>query len=62
MNIVERSSGFWIVDASGVVEGPFDSAEEAAAVIHRMEQQPGDDSDDGAMDEDEPYATRGDNE
>tara|TARA_Y100000593_G_scaffold42881_1_gene82079 strand:+ start:947 stop:1099 length:153 start_codon:yes stop_codon:yes gene_type:complete len=27
--IVERSSGFWIVDDWGVVNGPYDTVEEA---------------------------------
>ena len=27
--IVERSSGFWIVDDFGVVNGPYDTVEEA---------------------------------
>jgi hypothetical protein len=27
IEIVERSSGFWVVDRSGVVEGPFDTLE-----------------------------------
>ena len=30
MEIIERSSGFWIVDDSGIVEGPFETVEEAA--------------------------------
>ena len=33
MEIVERSSGFWIVDASGVVDGPFLSIIEAVEAM-----------------------------
>ncbi len=29
MEIVERSSGYWIVDEYGVVEGPFDEVWQA---------------------------------
>lgn len=29
MEIIERSSGFWIVDESGVVDGPFDDEQQA---------------------------------
>jgi hypothetical protein len=32
-SIVERSSGWWIVDDYGVVEGPFDDKESAEAYI-----------------------------
>ena len=28
--IVERSSGFWIVDDFGVLNGPYDTVEEAS--------------------------------
>lgn len=29
LEIVERSSGFWVVDENGAIEGPIDSSEEA---------------------------------
>jgi hypothetical protein len=35
MNIVERSSGYWIVDNDGVIEGPFDTIEEAQNYIDK---------------------------
>ena len=31
--IVERSSGYWIVDGWGVVNGPYDTVEEAQADV-----------------------------
>lgn len=37
MTIVERSSGFWVVDVYGVVEGPFMEYEEALAWIRDFE-------------------------
>lgn len=33
MNIVERSSGYWVVDNDGVIEGPFDTIKEAQNYI-----------------------------
>jgi hypothetical protein len=33
LEIVERSSGFWVVDNSGVVDGPFDTVTEAQAWV-----------------------------
>jgi len=29
MNIIERSSGYWLVDDSGAVDGPFNTPKEA---------------------------------
>lgn len=40
LTIVERSSGFWVVDNSGVVEGPFSDALAAQAFINVWESQP----------------------
>jgi hypothetical protein len=37
MTIVERSSGFWIVDFDGVIEGPFLDYEEAEACVRQLE-------------------------
>jgi hypothetical protein len=37
MTIVERSSGFWIVDIFGVVEGPFLDYDEAANWVRHFE-------------------------
>ena len=34
--IVERSSGYWITDNFGVVNGPYDSIKEAADDIPRQ--------------------------
>ena len=31
--IVERSSGYWIVDGKGFAEGPYDTVEEAAKEV-----------------------------
>ena len=31
--IVERSSGYWIVDDLGVINGPYDTVEEASADV-----------------------------
>jgi hypothetical protein len=33
LRVVERSSGYWVVDDTGVVEGPFDSLREAINYI-----------------------------
>ena len=33
LTIVERSSGFWVVDNSGPVEGPFETFEVAQSWI-----------------------------
>lgn len=35
MNIVERSSGYWVVDNDGVIEGPFNTIEEAQNYIDK---------------------------
>ena len=37
MTIVERSSGFWILDIDGVIEGPFLNYNEAANWIRHFE-------------------------
>lgn len=37
MTIVERSSGFWIVDIDGVIEGPFFDYAEAEAWVRNFE-------------------------
>lgn len=39
MTIVERSSGFWVVDIDGVIEGPFMEYEEALAWIRNFEAE-----------------------
>lgn len=31
--IIERSSGFWVIDGETIVEGPFDTPEEAQKEI-----------------------------
>ena len=36
--IVERSSGYWIVDGQGYVEGPYDSVEEAEKDVPRLDR------------------------
>lgn len=36
--IVERSSGYWIVDSWGVVNGPYDTVDEALADVPRSKQ------------------------
>lgn len=33
LEIVERSSGYWVVDGMGVVDGPFDDLAEAQDMI-----------------------------
>lgn len=33
MEIVERSSGFWLVNSTGVVDGPFDTEQEAKELL-----------------------------
>ena len=35
MNIVERSSGYWVVNNDGVIEGPFNTIEEAQNYIDK---------------------------
>ena len=37
--IIERSSGYWIVDDWGVVNGPYDSVEEAAPDVPKGQLQ-----------------------
>ena len=37
--IVERSSGYWLVDKSGVVDGPFIDLEDA---VEALEKENGD--------------------
>ncbi len=39
MNIVERSSGYWVVDDSGVIDGPFDSIKQAQKYIDSHQEQ-----------------------
>jgi hypothetical protein len=36
MNIVERSSGYWVVDNDGVIDGPFYTIKEAQQYIDRQ--------------------------
>ena len=36
MEIIERSSGYWIVDEHGVVEGPFIELEEAQSFYNSL--------------------------
>ena len=36
--IVERSSGYWIVDDFGVLNGPYDTVEEAEADVPKSGQ------------------------
>ena len=38
LEIVERSSGFWLVDKSGVVDGPFLTMEDAARALENEAQ------------------------
>ena len=35
MNIVERSSGYWVVDNDGVIDGPFYTIKEAQQYIDK---------------------------
>ena len=35
--IVERSSGYWIVDGQGYTEGPYDSVEEAEKDVPKVD-------------------------
>ena len=35
MNIVERSSGYWVVDNDGVIDGPFQTIKEAQQYIDK---------------------------
>ena len=35
MNIVERSSGYWVVDNYGVIDGPFYTIKEAQQYIDK---------------------------
>jgi hypothetical protein len=35
MNIVERSSGYWVVDNDGVIDGPFNTIKEAQKYIDK---------------------------
>lgn len=37
MEIVERSSGYWLVDGSGAVDGPFATVEAAGRVRKELE-------------------------
>lgn len=37
--IIERSSGYWIVDDWGVVNGPYDSVKEAAVDVPKGQLQ-----------------------
>ncbi len=37
MEIVERSSGYWIVDKSGVLDGPFIDFEDAVKALEALE-------------------------
>lgn len=37
MTIIERSSGYWLVDDSGPVEGPFNAPKEAGARQKELE-------------------------
>ena len=37
MEIVERSSGYWIVDDTGVVDGPFIELKEAMETLAQLE-------------------------
>jgi hypothetical protein len=39
LEIVERSSGYWIVNGMGVVDGPFDNLEEAQDMILEIESE-----------------------
>lgn len=34
--IVERSSGYWVVDNDGVIDGPFDSIREAMDSLNNI--------------------------
>lgn len=36
MNIVERSSGYWVVDNDGVIDGPFYTTKEAQQYIEKQ--------------------------
>jgi hypothetical protein len=36
MNIVERSSGYWVVDNDGVIDGPFYTIKEAQQYIDKQ--------------------------
>jgi transcription antitermination factor NusG len=38
MNIVERSSGYWVVDNNGVIDGPFDTIQNAQKYIDKEEK------------------------
>lgn len=38
MNIVERSSGYWVVDNDGVIDGPFDTIQDAQQYINKEEE------------------------
>ena len=46
LEMVERSSGYWIVDKDGVIDGPFELIEEAQTsfahhlVFHQVTKKP----------------------
>jgi len=35
IEIIERSSGFWIVDENGVIDGPFSELEDAQRMVNK---------------------------
>ena len=37
IEIVERSSGFWLVEETGVVDGPFETIEEAQNELDQIQ-------------------------
>ena len=37
IEIVERSSGFWLVEETGVVDGPFETIEEALNELDQIQ-------------------------
>ena len=37
IEIVERSSGFWLVEETGVVDGPFETLEEAQNELDQIQ-------------------------